>query len=130
MYQEPCLTIDGHAVAASTHDYEAVRNSATGAVLGFPLASSGDVNVVLESSQRAFDSWKNLPARERAAILKRGSQVIRDRLEVVAQILTLEQGQPLAEARSRWAGGHASGLGRHIDRSRLTHATSQCLTPS
>jgi len=53
----------------------------------------------------AQKSWKNLTAKARAALLKRWFDLIQQHAEDLAQILTAEQGKPLAEARGEVAYG-------------------------
>src|SRR5262249_50557733 len=64
----------------------------------------------------AFESWRSLPAIERARILRRSADLMRERKERIALTMTLEQGKPLAEAAGEveyaagfleWFGGEA-----------------------
>ena len=104
MYPELSLTIDGEVLGASGRRCEPVINPATGQSLGLlPYATAADLDRALESADRAFAAWKNIPARNRAAILKRGAEIMRNRLEAIARVLTLEQGKTLLEARTEVA---------------------------
>ena len=57
------------------------------------------------ASQAAQKQWKTLTAKARAAILKRWFDLMVMHAEDLAQILTAEQGKPLAEARGEIAYG-------------------------
>jgi succinate-semialdehyde dehydrogenase/glutarate-semialdehyde dehydrogenase len=46
----------------------------------------------------AFDAWKSLAAIERARLLRRAADAVRERKGDIASVMTAEQGKPLAEA--------------------------------
>ncbi len=52
-----------------------------------------DVEKALESAQRAQKSWRRLPARQRAEMLKSFSNEIQKNRESLATLLTMEQGK-------------------------------------
>ena len=66
------------------------------------IAWSGAVETrrAIDAAHTAFSSWSMTTAAERAGLLNRMAQIVRDNLEVLAAMLTFEQGKPLAEARS------------------------------
>jgi acyl-CoA reductase-like NAD-dependent aldehyde dehydrogenase len=100
MYPELSLFIEAERLDAIGRRREPVVNPATGQSLGLlPYASAGDLDRALESAQRAFSTWKSVPARNRAAILKRGAELIRERVDPIAHVLTMEQGKTLTESR-------------------------------
>src|SRR5512140_3148474 len=104
MYPELSMMIDGAAITASSRRREPVVNPATEQTLGLlPHATAADLDRALESAQRAFVEWKNVPARNRAVILKRGAELIRNRTDAIARVLTLEEGKTFAEARNEVA---------------------------
>ena len=63
-----------------------------------PLASRDELAQAAESARRGFALWRAKSALERCNILRSAAQTIRDRAKTIAQVLTLEQGKPLAEA--------------------------------
>jgi len=86
MYPELSMMIDGEIVTASGRRREPVVNPATEQTLGFlPYSTAADLDRALESAHRAFADWKEVPARNRAAILKRGAELMRNRIDVIAQ---------------------------------------------
>src|SRR5581483_1892376 len=100
MYPELSLFVEAERLDATGRRREPVVNPATGQSLGLlPYASAGDLDRALESAQRAFSTWKSVPARNRAAILKRGAELIRERADAIAHVLTMEQGKTLTESR-------------------------------
>jgi succinate-semialdehyde dehydrogenase/glutarate-semialdehyde dehydrogenase len=54
----------------------------------------------IEAAQRALPDWRSRPAKERALILRRWADLMRENVEDLALLLTLEQGKPLAESRT------------------------------
>ena len=53
----------------------------------------------MDAAAEAFPSWAATPDRERAEILRRAFDLLQERKEDVALLMTLEMGKPLAEAR-------------------------------
>jgi succinate-semialdehyde dehydrogenase / glutarate-semialdehyde dehydrogenase len=99
-YDSIYLFIDGQWIAASERDTVPVVNPATRQELGrVPLATADDLALALQTAKRSFDVWKNTVPAERARILKGGANLIRERAEHIATLLTLEEGKPLAESR-------------------------------
>ena len=62
--------------------------------------SREDGDRAIEAAARAFPTWKALSAYDRAKILKRTAELMRERADRIAQTLTQEQGKPLLEART------------------------------
>jgi succinate-semialdehyde dehydrogenase / glutarate-semialdehyde dehydrogenase len=77
-----------------------VTNPANGLIVGeIPRMGKAETARAILASQVAQKQWKTLTAAARAAILKRWFDLIKLHTEDLAQILTAEQGKPLAEAR-------------------------------
>ncbi|MGB8364136.1 MAG: NAD-dependent succinate-semialdehyde dehydrogenase [Rhizomicrobium sp.] len=94
------LYIDGQFLSGGGRVSEPVINPATGQALGhLPHASRDDLDRAIEAAQRAFKSWRRVAARERGKMLSAAAELIRQRLDAIARIMTLEQGKVLAEAR-------------------------------
>lgn len=94
------LFIDGHWIDAGSRHLEDVLNPATGDVLSqVPHATADDINAAAEAAGRTFTSWRALPAYERAKILRKAADLMRERCEQIAVAMVLEQGKPLLEAR-------------------------------
>lgn len=94
------LFIDGRFRSGEGRATEPVFNPATAGVLAdLPHASSADLDEALTAADRAFPAWASTTALERSAVMRRSAQIIRDRIEAIAVIMTLEQGKPLAEAK-------------------------------
>ncbi len=99
-YDALYLFIDGEWLPADSRETVPVVNPATQAELGrVPLATAADLDHALTVSQRAFEIWRNTVPVERARVLKRAADLMRERAEHTATLMTLEEGKPLAESR-------------------------------
>lgn len=84
----------------------AVSDPATGAVLReIANASVADGQAAMDAAADAFPEWAATPARERAELLRRAFDLLQERAEDFALLMTLEMGKPLAEARGEVAYG-------------------------
>lgn len=63
-----------------------------------PLASVADLDLALSAAQRGFEKWRVVSPWERANIMNRAAAIITARKAEIAQILTLENGKPLADS--------------------------------
>ena len=92
--------VDGRWVDADDGDTFPVVNPATGEELArVPRMGAAETRRALEAAQRALPDWRARTAKERAAILRRLADLMLERSEELATLLTLEQGKPLAESR-------------------------------
>lgn len=64
-----------------------------------PLAGPAELAAAAESAHRGFLAWRRVNAHGRYGVLRRAAELLRQRAEPIATVLTLEQGKPLAEAR-------------------------------
>lgn len=65
----------------------------------FPDATDAEVALALDQGQAAFEQWKNKPIAERVQVLQRAAALLRENSEEYAQLLTLEMGKLIGEAR-------------------------------
>ena len=104
MYTDLALFIDGAFLSGEGRDSEPVLNPATGQVLArLPHATAADLDRALASAATAFPIWRRTSAYDRGRILKAAADLIRERKPVIARIMTLEQGKPLAESETEVA---------------------------
>ena len=68
-------------------------------------ASVSDGSAAMDAAVEAFESWSRTPARERGELLRRAFDLLQERREDFALLMTLEMGKPLAEARGEVAYG-------------------------
>lgn len=94
------LYIDGHWRQGAGARSLPVHNPATGTVMGqVACAETSDLEEVAAAAERGFAVWKRISAFERYKTMRKAAQLLRDRVDLVARLMTLEQGKPLAEAR-------------------------------
>ena len=75
-------------------------NPATGEVIGVvPSANREDAAVAIDAANEVFQSWAKTNATERCNYLFKTSEQLIKRADEIAEILTLEQGKPFAEAK-------------------------------
>lgn len=65
----------------------------------FPSSHAEDVALAVAAAQKAFASWRLVPAPKRAEILMRASLLLKDRKEQYARDMTREMGKVLTETR-------------------------------
>ncbi|AOX45245.1 MULTISPECIES: NAD-dependent succinate-semialdehyde dehydrogenase [unclassified Microbacterium] len=100
------LLIGGEWRAATGGETVAVNDPATGEVIReIADATVDDGIAAMDAAADAFPSWAATPARERAEILRRAFDLLQERKEDIALLMTLEMGKPLAEARGEVAYG-------------------------
>ncbi len=96
--------IDGAWVQADSGQTAAVRNPATGAVIGeVPSMGEAETRRAIAAAYRAQKGWRKLTAKERQRPLRRLFDLMMENQEDLAVIMTAEQGKPLAESRSEIA---------------------------
>ncbi len=96
----------GQWVGADSGETFPVTNPANGqTIANVPRMGKAETERAIVASQVAQKQWKTLTAKARATILKRWFDLIVLHAEDLAQILTAEQGKPLAEARGEIAYG-------------------------
>jgi succinate-semialdehyde dehydrogenase/glutarate-semialdehyde dehydrogenase len=85
-----------------------VTNPATGLKIGtVPKSGKSETRRAIEAADAAFESFSKTTANERAKILRKMHDVMLDNQDALAELLTLEQGKPLAEAKGEIAIGAA-----------------------
>ncbi|MGE0709412.1 MAG: aldehyde dehydrogenase [Planctomycetota bacterium] len=67
-------------------------------VAEFPAATADDVNRAVAGAKQAFQSWREVPAPERARVVWRATEIARQRVPALAEMLCREEGKILAEA--------------------------------
>ena len=98
--RNPKLLIDGIWREGGGDLVSEIINPATGVVIArYRAPSAADLDAALAAAAKGFQLWRRTPAHTRAGILRRCAALMRERIEQIATVLTLEEGKPLAEAR-------------------------------
>jgi succinate-semialdehyde dehydrogenase/glutarate-semialdehyde dehydrogenase len=91
-----CDADDGQTIA--------VINPANGeTVASVPHMGAGETKRAIDAANAAWPAWRKLPAKERAAILRKWNDLMLENADDLALLMTLEQGKPLAEAKGEVA---------------------------
>jgi acyl-CoA reductase-like NAD-dependent aldehyde dehydrogenase len=95
------LFIDGDWSDGSSGRTFERRSPASGEVVAVcPSADEQDTEAAIQAARRAFDSgrWSEAPAKERAGVLRKTADKLREEMPSLARILSLEMGKPIREA--------------------------------
>jgi succinate-semialdehyde dehydrogenase/glutarate-semialdehyde dehydrogenase len=99
-YPNTELFINGKWRAAISNDWLDVINPATEESVGkVAVAQISDLDEALDAANAAFKLWRNTPPFARYKIMRRAADLLRERADSVAKIMTIEQGKPIAEAK-------------------------------
>jgi len=91
--------IAGEWVDADPDTGIAVRNPADGSLIGHvPKLGRDAVSRAITAAEQAQKGWAARTAKDRATVLRKWFDLMIENRDALAQILTLEQGKPLAEA--------------------------------
>ncbi len=91
--------IGGEWIGSDSGAVFEVTNPATGKAIGHvPDAGATETKRAIEAAHTAFGTFRETTALERATMLNKLHDALMDNRDVLAQILTAEQGKPLAEA--------------------------------
>jgi succinate-semialdehyde dehydrogenase/glutarate-semialdehyde dehydrogenase len=100
MYTQLGLYIDGKWNHGNGAGGEDVINPATQKPLAhLPHASIKDLDAALAAAQAGFKLWKTKSAYDRGRIIKKAADLMRDRADAIATVLTQEQGKAFVEAK-------------------------------
>lgn len=92
--------IDGHWVHSESGASIAVQNPADQSLIGHvPLLDQTQIRQAVDAAEKAFPAWRAASLDQRALHLRRWAELILQHKEDLAQLLSLEQGKPLFEAR-------------------------------
>jgi succinate-semialdehyde dehydrogenase/glutarate-semialdehyde dehydrogenase len=64
----------------------------------FALHDAHEVNSIIDHAASTFKHWRKTSFEERATLLKKVAQFMRDDEERLARLMTVEMGKPIIEA--------------------------------
>jgi succinate-semialdehyde dehydrogenase/glutarate-semialdehyde dehydrogenase len=100
MYTDLALHIGGAWRNGDGRQGEDVINPATEKPLGrLPHAGASDLDEALAAAEKGFKLWRATSAYDRAKVLRKAANLVRERAEPIARIMTQEQGKVLGESR-------------------------------
>jgi len=96
--------VDGRWIEADDGSTFPVVDPASGETIAdVPRLGAAETRRAIEAASRALPDWKGRSAKDRAGILKRLAGLAVERERDLASLMVLEQGKPLAEARTEIA---------------------------
>ena len=99
MYEKFGQFINGEWKKSSKGETYEVINPANEEIIGSASkASNDDIQLALKSAEKGLEIWKNTSPWERSKIIRKISELLRKKTDVLAKWLTLEVGKPLIEA--------------------------------
>ena len=94
------MYIDGRWTGGSGGERIDIVDPATEqAVDSVPKATAADLDDALAAADRGWREWREVDAWTRCAALRRIAELVRERIDAFAAVLTEEQGKPLAESK-------------------------------
>ena len=113
--------IGGHWVeSVSGRTYDITNPASNTSVLGtFQASVAEDANRAIDAAHAALPAWSSTPAPQRAAVLYRAWQIMRERQDEIARTITLEEGKPQPDAQGEVRRAlniteYAAGEGRRL----------------
>ncbi len=103
-YSDVSLMIDGGWTGGAKGRTIPIVNPATEEVIGqVAHAEIADLDRALAAADKGFKQWKKVSAYDRYKIMRKAGDLIRQRLDGIATIMSMEQGKPFIEAKGETA---------------------------
>ena len=136
-YDDVLLLIDGEWREAFAGERLPVVDPATEKQIGWVgLARIADLDAALAAAVRGFSAWRQTPPLTRARVLAGAARLLRERMDRITRVLSLEQGKPLAEARGElervaemcdWMSGETQRIYGRVIPARTTNVTQMVI---
>ncbi|POO51056.1 NAD-dependent succinate-semialdehyde dehydrogenase [Agrobacterium rosae] len=98
-YPDVKLLINGEWRDALSGKTIAVSDPATDEVLGqIAHAEKADLDLALDAADKGFKVWRETSAYDRSKIMRKAADLLRERKDTIAWLMTREQGKPLAQS--------------------------------
>ena len=99
LFKEQCY-INGEWVNSNNNETIEVNNPATLKIIGnVPNCGTEETKRAIDAANSSWKEWRGKPAIERSSLLRKWFNLIEEYQEDLAQIMTVEQGKPIAAAR-------------------------------
>jgi len=94
------MIINGKFVAAKDNQTYPLYNPANGEQIA-TISDGGEAetHAAITAAEKAFPLWSKLPAKERGVLLYKAEKLIKDNVDELARLITLENGKPFKEAK-------------------------------
>ncbi len=99
MYERFGQFINGKWQGSSSNETYDVINPATEELIGkASKANNNDIQLAIKSAEKGLEIWKNTSPWERSKIIRKISELIRSKSDILSKWLTLEVGKPITES--------------------------------
>ncbi len=103
-WKQQCF-INGQWLDADDRSTVTVLNPFDNSVVGtIPNMGKNETRNAIEAASKAWPAWRAMPVKQRGDLLRRWAELIIANTDQLAEILTTEQGKPLAEAKAEVSG--------------------------
>ncbi|MBC7097616.1 NAD-dependent succinate-semialdehyde dehydrogenase [Candidatus Bipolaricaulota bacterium] len=93
------MLVDGEWLSAKSTYYVINPANTDEVVAEVALGTRGDASEAVEAAHRAFASWSETSPFERAELLRKAAAIVKERIEEISRLLTLENGKTLKDSR-------------------------------
>ncbi|WP_437226422.1 NAD-dependent succinate-semialdehyde dehydrogenase [Planctomicrobium sp. SH661] len=83
-----------------TTTFRSINPSNEKVLAEYPPHSTTEVNALISRARDHFSSWRSTPVDDRARLLQRLGQTLKAQRDALAELMTLEMGKPILQARS------------------------------
>lgn len=94
------LTIDGESVIGANH-FDVINPATEQVFAQCPAASPAQLEQAVAAARAAFPAWRDTPREQRNALIDKMGDAIEEHIEELAELLVMEQGKPLSNAREQ-----------------------------
>jgi succinate-semialdehyde dehydrogenase/glutarate-semialdehyde dehydrogenase len=101
----PSAALIGGEWITASNTFPVLDPATGGEIARVPDLGAAETKKAIDAAEKALPAWSAKTAKERANILKKWFDLVTAETEHLAQLMTAEQGKPLAEARGEVAYG-------------------------
>jgi malonate-semialdehyde dehydrogenase (acetylating)/methylmalonate-semialdehyde dehydrogenase len=95
------LLIDGKWTEVKTNEFTKVTNPSTGEIIAqTPMCGAKEVDLAVQSAERAFPAWAETPIVERTRVMFKFKALLEKNYDDIAKLVSREHGKTIAEAKA------------------------------
>ena len=88
--------------AANGGTWDLIDPATEEVIATLPFGDGADAEAAIDAATQAFPAWSTATAYERAAVLRKASDLARERLDDLGEVTSRESGKPIAQAKGEW----------------------------
>ena len=82
--------------------WDLIDPSTEATITAVPFGTRDDASAAIDAAAAAFPAWSTATAYERAAVLRRASDLVRERLDDLGEVTSRESGKPILQGKGEW----------------------------